>query len=177
MPPIPTNFCNALHFDPTYGACDVGKMWATLRWTHSLSLVTVSQSNFEILHFICIKCDRITYKQTEGQTKHCMPPADLSGRGHINSVFLAAISLQYLPSHSVDICVQVRRKVKVDDIADIFKVYSSGHTIFLASFFFSEIMIIYYWYFIYIYRRKIVLRFSKLDSYMICKDMECKSII
>ena len=56
-----------LHFVPAPGAFDVSEVWATLRWTYSPSLVTVSPPKLKLLHFLC-KRDRIKDTQTAGQT-------------------------------------------------------------------------------------------------------------
>ena len=55
-----------LHFDPAppTGACDVSEVWETHRWTYSPSLVTVSSSKLEILHFVW-KRDGITDRQMD----------------------------------------------------------------------------------------------------------------
>ena len=79
-----------LHFDPAPPpvACDVGQVWATLRWTYSPSLVTVWPPKLYILHFV-YKRDGITDRQTNGQTIQTLdaPPADLSGQGHKKMIY------------------------------------------------------------------------------------------
>ena len=51
---------------PTPGACDVSDVWATLRWTCSPSLVTVSPLKLVILHFISGM--ELRTKQPNGRT-------------------------------------------------------------------------------------------------------------
>ena len=59
MPPAATKskygkISSALNFDPTPppGACNVSKVWATLRWTNSPRLVPALPLKLEILHFV-----------------------------------------------------------------------------------------------------------------------------
>ena len=62
------------------GACDVREVWATLRWTYSLSLVIVWPPKLQILHFIC-RWDRITDRQTDRQSDYKMPRQTFQARG------------------------------------------------------------------------------------------------
>ena len=56
------------------GACDVSELWATLGWTYSPSLVTVSLPILYILHLIS-KQDRIIDKQMNDLITRCPQPA------------------------------------------------------------------------------------------------------